>query len=183
MDGSTEHWTLRGGRCVTRQTNAAFWIPYFFSLYRVLQLSLQSMHFCMQYAYSWQGQTTLSWHCSLNFVPHKSRGLWVRIARKACWLAYCKMRLDAVEHPGIFGILHLTCCVLGHTSSFSGILNSMVVWILERTQTEPKIHSINSQIVSLTHTHTHTHTHTRLSILVWTFIDIMHSLAHKSDLN
>lgn len=36
------------------------------------------------------------------------KGFWVRITRKACWLAYCKMRLDSVGHPGIFGMLHST---------------------------------------------------------------------------
>ena len=44
------------------------------------------------------------------------------------------MRPDVVGHPGIFGILHLTYYVLGHTKSFSVILNSMVVWVLERTE-------------------------------------------------
>lgn len=53
------------------------------------------------------------------------RGLWVRIPRKACWLTYCKMCTDAVGHPGIFGILHLTQYILRHTKSFSAILNSM----------------------------------------------------------
>ena len=43
--------------------------------------------------------------------------LWVRVARKACWPAYYKIRLDAIGHPGIFGILHLTHYVLGHTKA------------------------------------------------------------------
>ena len=34
------------------------------------------------------------------------RGLWVRTARKARWLALCKMLLDVVGHPGHFGIMH-----------------------------------------------------------------------------
>lgn len=42
------------------------------------------------------------------------RGLWVRKARKAC-------------------IPHLTYYVLGHAKSFSGELNSAVVWVLECT--------------------------------------------------
>ncbi len=50
------------------------------------------------------------WHILL------CRGLWVRMAR-----------LDVVEHPGTFGILHFTYCVLGHTKSFS-----FFVWVLER---------------------------------------------------
>lgn len=41
-------------------------------------------------------------------------------------LANCKMRLDAVGHPGMFEIPHLTHYVLGHTKYFSGILKSMV---------------------------------------------------------
>ena len=69
---------------------------------------------------------------NLTYLPLR-RGLWVRIARKACWLAYCKMRPDVVGHPGIFGILHLTYYyVLGHTKY--GILSSMVVWVLERSR-------------------------------------------------
>ena len=40
---------------------------------------------------------------------------------------------DVVGHPGIFGILHLTYYVLGHIKSFYGILNSMLVWVLEHT--------------------------------------------------
>ncbi len=32
------------------------------------------------------------------------RELWARMARKACWLAHCKIRLDFVEHPGTSGI-------------------------------------------------------------------------------
>lgn len=55
------------------------------------------------------------------------RELWVRIARKVCWLTYCTISLHVVEHRGIFGILHLTYYVLGHAKSFSGILYSMVV--------------------------------------------------------
>ncbi len=47
-------------------------------------------------------------------------------ARKACWLSYCKTQPDAIGHPGIFGIMHLTYYVLGHTNSFSHILNSSV---------------------------------------------------------
>ncbi len=59
------------------------------------------------------------------------RGLWVRIGRKACWLAYCKIQPDIVDHPGTSGILHFTYYVLGRTKSLSGILNSKVVWVLE----------------------------------------------------
>ncbi len=59
-------------------------------------------------------------------------GLWVRMAAKARWLAYCKIRPDVVEHPGTSGILHFTYYVLGRPKSFSGILNSKVVWVLER---------------------------------------------------
>ncbi len=54
------------------------------------------------------------------------------MARKARWLAYCKIRLDVVEHPGTSGILHYTYYVLRHTKSFSGILTSKAVWVLER---------------------------------------------------
>lgn len=45
--------------------------------------------------------------------------------------AYCKIGPDALRHPAIFGILHLTYNVLCYTKSCSGILNNMVVWLLE----------------------------------------------------
>ncbi len=96
-------------------------------------IPIRSQYFLMQYAYSWDRllrHDIAPWTLTLMLM-HQSRGLWVKIARKACWLACCKMRLDAVGHPGIFGILHLTYCVLGHTKSSSALLNSMVVWILE----------------------------------------------------
>ncbi len=59
------------------------------------------------------------------------KGLWVRMARKACWLAYCKIPADVVEYPGTTGILHFTYYVLGHAKSFSAILNSRVLWVSE----------------------------------------------------
>ena len=58
------------------------------------------------------------------------KGLWVKIAKLAYWLAYCKMHLDAVGHPSIFAMLHSTSCVLGHADT--GTL-SMVVLVLGRT--------------------------------------------------
>ncbi len=67
------------------------------------------------------------WH-----IFHGRKDLWVRMARKARWLAYCKIQPDVVEHPGTSGILHFTYYALGHTKPFSGILNSKVVWVLER---------------------------------------------------
>lgn len=41
----------------------------------------------------------------LIYVHHGIRILGIK---KACWLAYCKMSLDAVEDHGIVCILHLT---------------------------------------------------------------------------
>ncbi len=102
---------------------------------RILFLFTFIMYCCLQYAYNYDillHHNIAPWTLTLMLI-HQSRGLWVRIARKACWLAYCKMQPDAVGHPGIFGIRHLTYYVLGHTKSFYGILNSMVVWILEHT--------------------------------------------------
>ena len=103
----------------------------------VLQLPLQSTYCCMLCAYNWDillhlSLRLLSLHCQSAViglcslggsvdVTYLRRGLWVRIARKACWLAYCKMPADIVGHPATFGILHLTYYVLGHTKSFSGI--------------------------------------------------------------
>ena len=40
-------------------------------------------------------------------------GVWVRTARKACRLAYCKMQLDVVGHPDLF----LAFCI-SHTSNW-----------------------------------------------------------------
>ncbi len=60
------------------------------------------------------------------------KGLWVRMARKACWFAYCKVRPDVVgHHPGTSGILHFTYYILGHTTCFSSVLHSKVVCVLE----------------------------------------------------
>ncbi len=58
------------------------------------------------------------------------RGLWVGMARKACWLMYCKIPPDVVEHPGTSGILHFSYYILGQIKSLSGVLNSEVVWVL-----------------------------------------------------
>ncbi len=71
------------------------------------------------------------------------RGLWVRIADKACWLAYYKNRLDVVGHPGTSDILHFTYHIVGRTKSFSGILNTRVVRVLERRgREEEEIRSV-----------------------------------------
>ncbi len=53
------------------------------------------------------------------------------MARKTCWLAYCKIRPNVVAHPVTSGMWHFTYYILGHTKSFSGILNTKVVWVLE----------------------------------------------------
>lgn len=45
--------------------------------------------------------------CSVDVIYLQlRRGLWVGIARKARWLAFSKMQLDVLGHPGIFGIMH-----------------------------------------------------------------------------
>ncbi len=55
-------------------------------------------------------------------------------------LAYILQKwLDLVEHPATSGILHLTYYALGHTKSFPGILNSKVIWVLERRVTLPPL--------------------------------------------
>ena len=58
----------------------------------------------------------------MNYVTHvpPHRGLWVRTART-----------KKKKHAGIFGILHFTYFGLGRTESFSGILNSLAVGVLE----------------------------------------------------
>ncbi len=59
------------------------------------------------------------------------RVTWGRVSRKGCWLAWCKIWPDTTQLPGASAILHFTFCVLGHTKSSFGILNSKVVWVLE----------------------------------------------------
>lgn len=55
-------------------------------------------------------------------------GLWVGIARKVCWLACCKIRLDIFRHPAASGMLHFTYFLLDISS---GTLNRMVVCVME----------------------------------------------------
>ena len=55
-------------------------------------------------------------------------------SQKACWLAYCDPRPDVAQHPDNFGILPFPNSVSGHPKSPSGILNSAVVWVLERRE-------------------------------------------------
>lgn len=45
------------------------------------------------------------------------RGLRVKISRKACWLAFCKMQAGAVGHPGVFGILDILNTINNHEKS------------------------------------------------------------------
>ena len=65
-----------------------------------------------------------SWH-TVTYLQ-LCRGLWV---------AYCKMRAGVAGHPGITGKLHFTYFVLVQTQSFPVILNSMAVWVMERSVT------------------------------------------------
>ncbi len=60
------------------------------------------------------------------------RGLWVRMARKARWLAFCKIRPDVGNNPGSSGIQQFTYYYWDILNLFSSILNSKVVWVLER---------------------------------------------------
>lgn len=41
------------------------------------------------------------------------------------------MRLDVSGDLGVFGISHFTYFILGHVTSVSGVLNIMVLWVLE----------------------------------------------------
>lgn len=79
------------------------------------------------------------------------RGSWVRIASKACWLAYCKIRPYAVGHPGIFGLLPLTYYIMGHAKSFFGKLNCMGMqnhlnWLLDKFFSGKKETSVPSLV-------------------------------------
>ncbi len=60
------------------------------------------------------------------------RGSWVRMARKACWPAYCKFQC-AVGHPGTSGVVHFTFYILEHAKSVSGILNRRLARELKRS--------------------------------------------------
>lgn len=59
----------------------------------------------------------------MNFDPLAD----ISSVQRIVWLAYCKMPPDAVEHPGISGILHLTHFILGQTEYLTDIQNEMVV--------------------------------------------------------
>lgn len=41
------------------------------------------------------------------------------------------MRLDVSGDLSVFGIPHFTYFILGHVTSVSGVLNIMVLWVLE----------------------------------------------------
>ncbi len=51
--------------------------------------------------------------------------------QKSVLACILQIQLNVAEHPDTAGILHLTYYILGHTKSFSGTLNSSVVWVLE----------------------------------------------------
>ncbi len=59
------------------------------------------------------------------------------MAIKARLLAYCKIQPNLVEHPDTSGILHYYA--LGHTKSFSGILNSKVLWVMEHVTCDDNV--------------------------------------------
>ncbi len=83
----------------------------------------------------------------MYFTLH--RGMWVRMARKACWLANCKIGTDVVGHPGFSGILHFTYYVLDHTKSFPGILSSRVVYVLNAAFTSSSMASLVTLVFEL----------------------------------
>lgn len=72
-------------------------------------------------------------------LTHQSSALWVRKARR---LAHCDR--PAAARPGVSGALWT-----GLTTSFSGTLNSVVVRVLERTQS-PANRSRNNRKLSVT---------------------------------
>lgn len=53
------------------------------------------------------------------------------LANKESWFVQWKLQPDVVGHPGIFGILHFTHYILGHTKSFFGVPNSTIVLVLK----------------------------------------------------
>ena len=94
---------------------ATFQIAYYFFLLLVHTAAALIKNVLSHAVCKLLRHTTSSKHCAWNLtlllIYPLHRGLWVRLARKAGWFAN----------------------VLWHTTSFSGILNSMVVWVLERT--------------------------------------------------
>ncbi len=96
-------------------------------------LSNQLSHVCALSALLIFVRHTLTY---VTYFPLRS-GLWVKMTRKACWLAYREIWPDVVGQPGTFGRLHFTYYVIGNLKSFSAIINSRVVWILEHTLNFP----------------------------------------------
>ena len=74
----------------------------------------------------------------LQFSPYGSHFPCAKDCGKARWLAHCKMHPDAVGHPCILGIQHLTYFGSGHTKS--RILNSLVEGLLDRTKRNKQLH-------------------------------------------
>ncbi len=70
-------------------------------------------------------------HIMTYEVFSAARGLLVRVATRACWLAYFKIRSDVERHSGTSGILHSTYYIFRHAKSFSGILNGRIVQVQE----------------------------------------------------
>ncbi len=73
----------------------------------------QSSVICFSFVYIWATR------CDVRDIYSTAQRIMDQNGQKnACCPAYCKIKLDVVEHPGTSGILHFTYYVLGHTKSF-----------------------------------------------------------------
>lgn len=98
----------------------------------------------MQHPYNWDIQlhhNIVPWTLILYVIWKWSKD-FVRIPLSTAQSMWCIFQCvedcgseqpekHAGGHPAIFGILHLTNYVLGHSKYFSGNLNSALVWVLE----------------------------------------------------
>lgn len=65
--------------------------------------------------------------CYVSATAQRIAGQNSQKKKTAGWLVYCKVRPGVVGHPGIFDILHFTYFTLGHTKTFSDVLNSALL--------------------------------------------------------
>lgn len=65
------------------------------------------------------------------YALHKTNGTYSgQNSQKSMLTSNFKMP-DIVVHPGSFGMPHFTYIILGHTNTFSGMVTSVVIWVLE----------------------------------------------------
>lgn len=67
----------------------------------------------------------------MRCIFHCAEDCWSEKPGKHDGPRYKKMRLDVSGDLSVFGIPHFTYFILGHVTSVSGVLNIMVLWVLE----------------------------------------------------